>query len=210
VRQRPALVAAVVVMVAVLVMAGVVAFLVPSHRAASTGDGAPPARTASTTVAPTTTTTVDPGTLPQQMVLPSATGPVFQADTQALWRAIADGNPTEAMAFFFPLSAYIQVKAISDPVHDWQTRLVANFDADVMAYHAALGADPASAQLVSVSVPSAAVWVVPGVEYNKGSYYRVYGTTIHYLVAGAAHSFPVASMISWRGQWYVVHLGSIR
>jgi hypothetical protein len=206
VRQRPALVAAAVLIVAVLVMAAVFVSLVP-HGAKKAAPGAP---TSTTTAPPTTTTTVDPGSLPQEMVLPGASDPVFQAHAQALWQAIVDGNPAEAMGVFFPVSAYIQVKGISDPVHDWQTRLVANFDADVMAYHAALGTDPAAAQFASVSVPSSAVWVVPGVEYNKGSYYRVYGTALHYTLGGVAHSFAVASMISWRGEWYVVHLGSIR
>ena len=56
----------------------------------------------------------------------------------------------------------------------------------------------------------AATWVRTGAEYNKGSYYRVYGTTLHYSVGGQARSIAIASMISWRGQWYVVHLASIR
>ena len=55
-----------------------------------------------------------------------------------------------------------------------------------------------------------AVWVQPGAEYNKGSYWRVYGSRSHYTVDGQDHSFPVSSLISWRGQWYVVHLGEIR
>jgi hypothetical protein len=62
----------------------------------------------------------------------------------------------------------------------------------------------------SVQVPDAAQWIRPGVEYNKGSYWRVYGTTVNYTAAGRAGSFPIASLISWRGQWYVVHLLSIR
>ena len=55
-----------------------------------------------------------------------------------------------------------------------------------------------------------AVLVQPGEESNKLSYWRVYGTTLHYTEAGQANSFPVTSLISWRGQWYVVHLGEIR
>ncbi len=121
-----------------------------------------------------------------------------------------DGDPAEAVPFFFPVSAYIQVKAIADPVHDWQTRLVADFDADIMADHADLGPEPASAQFSSVSVPPSAVWVRPGSEHNKGSYWRVYGSTVDYGLGGRNESFRIASMISWRGEWYVVHLASIR
>ena len=52
--------------------------------------------------------------------------------------------------------------------------------------------------------------VQPGEEYNKLSYWRVYGTTLQYTEDGQANSFPVTSLISWRGEWYVVHLGEIR
>jgi hypothetical protein len=108
------------------------------------------------------------------------------------------------------MSAYIQVKGISDPVHDYQTRLIANFDQDVEALHAALGGSAGSATLTGVTVPDAAQWIVPGVEYNKGSYWRVYGTNVSYTAGGQSRSFPITSMISWRGEWYVVHLGAIR
>jgi hypothetical protein len=30
-----------------------------------------------------------------------------------------------------------------------------------------------------------------------------------YRTDGAVHSFGIASLISWRGVWYVVHLGAI-
>jgi hypothetical protein len=30
-----------------------------------------------------------------------------------------------------------------------------------------------------------------------------------YREAGQVHSFGIASMISWRGVWYVVHLGAV-
>jgi hypothetical protein len=64
--------------------------------------------------------------------------------------------------------------------------------------------------LLGIDVPeSQAQWISPGVEYNKGSYWRVYGSRIRYALNGQTESFPVASLISWRGEWYVVHLSSI-
>jgi hypothetical protein len=103
------------------------------------------------------------------------------------------------------------VKAISDPAGDYQNRLIANFDDDVHALHSQLGPDAASAKLVGITVPDdQAVWVQPGEESNKLSYWRVYGTTLQYEVGGQTGSFPVTSLISWRGEWYVVHLGAIR
>jgi hypothetical protein len=61
-----------------------------------------------------------------------------------------------------------------------------------------------------VKAISQATWVQPGAEYNKGSYWRVYNAQLRYTVDGQTGAFPVASMISWRGEWYVVHLNSIR
>ncbi len=161
----------------------------------------------SATPAPAPTTTVDPGALPQTSQLPSATDPAFLGRINDLWQAIVTGNAGLALPAFFPLSAYAQVKGISDPVHDFQTRLIPNFDQDISALHARV---PADAQLAYVSVPDAAQWILPGVEYNKGSYWRVYDARVVYGAGGVTGSFTIASMISWRGQWYVVHLNSIR
>jgi hypothetical protein len=153
---------------------------------------------------------VDPGTLPQTSVLPSQDDPSFRARISALWQAVVDGNPSEGSTAFFPLAAYIQVKAIGDPVHDYQTRLVADYDQDIQSLHAQVVAWGGAASFVSVVVPPAAEWIRPGVEYNKGSYWRVYGTTVTYQAGGQRHSFVIHSLISWRGEWYVVHLGVIR
>lgn len=166
--------------------------------------------TTSTTLAPTTTTTVDPGTLPQTMDMPTTTDPQFQAGLNGFWQAIVVDNPAPAMPFFFPLTAYLQVKAITNPASDWQNRLVAAYQRDIHSLHVDLGPDAASAQLTGIDVPATAQWVLPGAEYNKGSYWRVYSSQVHYTVDGRAGSFTIASMISWRGRWYIVHLAKIQ
>ena len=53
-------------------------------------------------------------------------------------------------------------------------------------------------------------WVDPGEEYNKIGYYRVFGSRLRYELDGDAHAFDVKSLISWRGEWYVVHLSAIK
>jgi hypothetical protein len=176
----------------------------PTVRAAAT-------TTTSTTAPPpsTTTTTVDPGTLPQTMDQPTTTDPQFQAGVQAFWQAIVTDNPTVGMPFFFPLSAYLQVKAIANPASDWQQRLVGAYQQDIHSLHASLGAGAATAQLAGIDVPTGAQWVLPGAEYNKLPYWRIYGTTVRYTVGGRPGSFRIASMISWRGHWYIVHLARI-
>ncbi len=82
---------------------------------------------------------IDPGTLPQTHVLPSPNDPVFKAGVQDLWQAIVTDNPTTALPFFFPESAYLQVKAISDPAADYQSRLITWYRLDIEAAHALLG-----------------------------------------------------------------------
>jgi hypothetical protein len=167
--------------------------------------------TVSTTVPPTTASTTDPGALPQTDERPAASGATFTAGVQGLWQAVQQDRPELAMPFFFPQAAYLQVKAIADPATDYRQRLIANYEQDIHTLHAQLGADAAGAQFDSIDVPdSQAVLVQPGEESNKLSYWRVYGTTLHYTEDGQARSFPVTSLISWRGQWYVVHLGQIR
>jgi hypothetical protein len=177
---------------------------------ATSTSGATPT-TASGTTTPTTTPATDPGALPQTDEHPAASGATFTAGVDGLWEAIRQDKPELGLPFFFPQSAYLQVKAIGDPASDYQNRLIANFEQDVHDLHAQLGANAADAKLVGVTVPDdQAVLVQPGEESNKLSYWRVYGSTMQYEVDGQTGSFPVTSLISWRGQWYVVHLGTIR
>jgi hypothetical protein len=169
---------------------------------------ATPSAATKTSPAPTTTPTIDPGTLPQTSTLPGDQDARFRAGAQDLWQAIVQDKPQLAHPFFFPLSAYQQVKAIWNPAEDYQDRLIAWYDLDIQAAHDHLGAAAANARFTGMSVPEGnAAWIEPGVEYNKGSYYRVYGTRLNYEVGGHEASIGVFSLISWRGEWYVVHLG---
>lgn len=135
---------------------------------------------------------------------------MFQAGVQDLWQAIVQDDPKAALPFFFPEAAYLQAKSIPNPAQDYQNRLINWYTLDIEAAHRLLGSNPSSAQFVSISVPtSRAQWILPGVEYNKGSYYRLYGTRLTYRVNGHTESFGIFSLISWRGEWYIVHLGPI-
>ena len=151
--------------------------------------------------------TPHPGSLPQTAARPSGSDPLFAQRMRALWAAIVAGD-TAARNSFFPLDAYLQVKEINNPAADYRNRLIALYDLDIRALHLRVGS---GATLLGVDVPDrSATWVTPGQEYNKGSYWRVYGTRVRYrTVAGKEGSFGIFSLISWRGQWYVVHLGPI-
>jgi hypothetical protein len=151
-----------------------------------------------------------PPGLPQTRALPSAATPVFQAEMTDLWTAIVTGQPGVAEQSFFPLSAYTKVKAIADPAADWNTRLFGDFRLDVAAAHSYLGAGASSARLLRVIVPSAeAAWINPGVCYNSVGYWHVGGARLVYAQGGQVRSIGIASLISWRGQWYVVHFGAV-
>ena len=151
-----------------------------------------------------------PGTLPQTAALPSADTHAFRAEMRALWRGVRTDSARAAMPAFFPEAAYVQLKRIGDPQSDWQARLVADYAVDLGAAHQVLGPHPAAARLVGVQVPASfAHWVPPGVCDNGDGYYEVPNARIVYRDAAGIQSFGIASMISWRGVWYVVHLGAV-
>src|SRR5215472_2032903 len=86
----------------------------------------------------------------QTSARPSAHDPQFQAEMTDLWAGIVSGRPALAIPAFFPVVAYQQVKAIADPAADWQNRLVAEYDADVIAAHHLIGDRARQAVLVQV------------------------------------------------------------
>ena len=71
-----------------------------------------------------------------------------------------------------------------------------------------LGEDAASAKLVGVIIDeSRSKWMDRGKEGNKLGYYRVTKSKIRWAdKAGKEHDLELTSLISWRGEWFVVHL----
>ena len=149
------------------------------------------------------------GLLAQTGSRPKAHGRAFHAMVTDLWLAVRRNKPSFARPAFFPLAAYKQVKAISNSAADWRSRLWLDFSLDVRAAHRLLGHDAGAAKLVRVIVPSGAAWITPGVCYNKVGYWHVAGPRVVYRQHGRERSFGIASLISWRGVWYVVHFGGI-
>jgi hypothetical protein len=142
--------------------------------------------------------------------MPTAHTRAFHAEMAALWQGIRSDSVRAALPAFFPEAAYAQLKGIADPTGDWQGRLVADYRLDVAAAHVLLGPHPAGAQLVTVQLPAAyAHWVAPGVCSNTAGYYEAPNARVVYRSDGEVRSFGIASMISWRGVWYVVHLGAV-
>jgi hypothetical protein len=151
-----------------------------------------------------------PAYLHQTTALPSAHTRVFSAEMTDLWAAVVADRPAYAIDAFFPLTAYQQVKAIFDPTADWHNRLFGDFRLDVAAAHQLLGPGARKARLVQVIVASTeASWIVPGVCSNGVGYWHVAESRVVYREHGQLRSFGIASLISWRGRWYVVHFGAV-
>jgi hypothetical protein len=147
------------------------------------------------------------GVLPQTSAFPSTHSVAFGHAMADLWLAVTAGNARFALPAFFPEAAYEQVKAIPYPAADWQDRLWYDFALDIRAAHGLLAP---GARLVQVIVPSAeAAWVYPGACYNSVGYWHVGGARVIYVEHGQERSFGIASLISWRGVWYVVHFGEV-
>jgi hypothetical protein len=150
--------------------------------------------------------------LPQTDEQPSVQSDRFRAKIEALSQAIARDEPDLAHGVFFPVVAYQMVKAIEKPERDWKLRLWANFVRDIHDYHHRLGTDGGEARLAGIDVPlDRARWMKPGSEGNKIGYYRVLRSQLRLASpSGRERTFEVTSMISWRGEWYVVHLNGFR
>jgi hypothetical protein len=166
--------------------------------------------TTTTTAPPPTTTTTSPGNLPQTGTFPTTTSPAFSANMAALWNAVVTNSLPTGMPAFFPEPAYVQLKTVASASGDFTNRLESDYGLDIAAAHALLGPDLASAQFVGVNADSSyGHWINSGVCDNDVGYFELPNTRVIYTVNGQTHSFGIASMISWRGEWYVVHLGAI-
>jgi hypothetical protein len=124
-----------------------------------------------------------------------------------LWTGVQRNSLAAAMPAFFPESAYLKMKTgqIPDPTTDYEYRLIASYRLDIQAAHNLLGPGSANARLLRVVVPHQWTWISPGYCENGIGYWHVPGTRLVYQEGGQVRSFGISSMISWRGQWYVVH-----
>lgn len=150
----------------------------------------------------------DGAPLPQTEERPSTTSARFERRMKLLADAILTGDVEKARSVFFPLVAYTQVKDVQKPERDYRYRLMAHFERDVKEYHRALGKGAEQAVLLGVTVPEErAQWMKPGKEGNRIGYFRVLRSQLRFkLPSGDERSLELTSMISWRGEWYVVHL----
>ena len=153
---------------------------------------------------------VDPGAgrLRQTQAFPSTHDMAFRDAMDDLWLAVTKNRPDYAAQAFFPEAAYVQAKAIAYAASDWTNRLWLDFELDV---HAAHDVVDGNAHLVRVDMAPdwEAAWVPPGYCYNAVGYWHINGARLVYDRYGEERSIGIASLISWRGDWYVVHFGGV-
>lgn len=147
------------------------------------------------------------GALPQTSALPRTDDAAFRNAMADLWLAVTTDKARFARPAFFPLAAYQKLKALTYSTADWHDRLWGDFTLDVGAAHQVVGR---GARLVHVIVPAQyALWIPPGACTNSIGYWHVPGARIVYRQSGRERSIGIASLISWRGVWYVVHFGAV-
>lgn len=153
---------------------------------------------------------VDPGagSRPQTQKYPNLRSAAWHNAMYDLWLAVTTGKASYARQAFFPEGAYAQVKAIAYPQSDWTNRLYLDFELDVTAAHGVVGSH---AKLLRVDMAPSyeAAWVPPGYCYNSVGYWHINGGRLVYEKDGQERSIGIASLISWRGVWYVVHFGAV-
>jgi hypothetical protein len=175
-----------------------------THAALPSQSASPGGATASPSAFPVASP--DAGRLPQTSAMPSTDDTAFDNAVHDIWLAVTTGDPDYALPAFFPEKAYEQVKAIGNPATDWQNRLWYDFTLDLAAAHKLV---PRDATLVKVVVPAQYTrWIGPGACYNNVGYWNVPGARVVYRAGEVTRSFGIASFISWRGDWYLVHLGA--
>ncbi len=149
------------------------------------------------------------GAASHRRLLPQTTRPFtgrsLTVRVRELWHAIRTNDVAQAGALFFPLSAYDQLKAVYNPTADFRDRLWAFYLLDLAAYHSAtVDAGSFIGDRVNLADMS---WIPPGACENRIGYWHLPGVRLLYHEGGTVRSVGIFSFISWRGVWYVVHLG---
>jgi hypothetical protein len=136
-------------------------------------------------------------------------GASLNSRMSTLFHDIALDSLPRAEKVFFPESAYVAMKTgeIPSPATDYVDRLIGFLQLDLGAYHAMFFSHGPSTFLGLNVNPADALWIRPGWCENSIGYWHVPGVRLVYRQNKVVRSVAVASLISWQGRWYVVHLG---
>ena len=162
-----------------------------------------------TLVGPGVANAAPSATPPSAQTVEPAFGASLTSRMSLLFSDLVSNSLARAQTLFFPESAYVAMKTgrIAAPSSDYVHRLIGFFRLDVAAYHRYLTTRGPSTFLGVNVNPADALWIHPGWCENSIGYWHVPGVRLVYRHGGVVRSVAVASLISWRGVWYVVHLG---
>jgi hypothetical protein len=140
--------------------------------------------------------------------------PVFDDDLQrragALFEAVVADNPSLGEPFWFPKDPFVPLKDVDDPLGYWDF-LHKAYAKDIHLEHAARASwEGATFDRFELSAPDASKWIDPGVEHNNIGYYRSLRSTVRYRVGDTVGLFPVETVITWQGRWFVTHLHKVK
>lgn len=154
------------------------------------------------------------------MVVVTAPGEVSAAPAQPSTAAVTSlvttlmadiAAGTSADQLFYPRNAYLNLKTnqIANPASDYASRLLAFFHLDEAAYRRTIYIEHPGARLIKVEVGASNVGLIPaGSCENNASYFHLPGVRAVFIdAAHTVFSVAINSLITWRNQWYIVHLG---
>ncbi len=136
-----------------------------------------------------------------------STGAALTSQMTQLFGAITSNSLSEASPLFFPESAYVKMKTgrIASPSTDYVNRLYAFYRLDLGSYHQAVSTN---ARFVGIRLTgTTAGWIPSGVCENSFGYWNLPNVRINFSENGIQESVLVASLISYAGKWYIIHLG---
>jgi hypothetical protein len=154
------------------------------------------------------TAIIQPASAATNTLKPSIGAPLND-ELSAVWNAISSNSFNQALSYFFPGSAYVQMKKglLQNPSADFSSRLLAFFKLDFAAYHQ-LVVTGGTSTFTGIRVnPSQVSWIQVGTCENKIGYWHLGPVRVVYEQSGVVKSFAIASLISWNGVWKIIHLG---
>lgn len=140
---------------------------------------------------------------------PPKSGVELTSMLNQLWQSIQDNSSQSAKALFFPKNSYIEMKTgvIANPAADFDNRLMTFYKLDLDAYHRHVVTGGKSVFVSALVNPAQIMWIPVRACENKTGYWHLGPVRIVYKQAGVLKSFAIASLISWNGEWKIIHLG---
>ena len=154
---------------------------------------------------PSTTTTTVPT---QSMVKPLAHDHALDIRMRQFYTGLRDNNNALCDKAFLPMMDYVALKQGGGNQADWRNRLMYHFHLQLAQLRKRFAASLPGSTYNGYRIPySTAHTVRVGAEENKAPYWQVFMTTMAFHDKnGRGHNFTINTLISFRGEWWIVHV----